>query len=294
MNHRGHMFKLRLISVQIFLIFLFSIILFIIPTGVRSATILPTATISLNEPSQTAAVGPDDYGLVEFSGTVSVEFNSATTVIVSLLAQDTWNSAAVVPSALHFSVDDSGDKPFSVSVQAPLGTDSNVVGELKVSGKWVMYPTSITGQCNPANGVEGNIYIQKYHQAGYNVEDLQKTTEAGSAVQFRVFIQNTGNYDETYSFGIVNSDELKDKGINVDFSANSLQVPRFGNLSFSVLIDTPNDQRWEGVNNIQISISPENAVKNGEHPYLIELKVVIEYKSGMEYFIDITPYIVFL
>jgi hypothetical protein len=237
-------------------------------------------------------VGPDDDGWVEFSGTVSVQFNSATTVIVSLIAQDTWKSATVVPSALQFSAEDSGDKIFRVSVQAPLGTDSNVVGKLKVLGKWVMYPTSMTGQCDPANGVEGSIYIEKYHQVSYNVDDLQKITDAGSAVQFRVFIQNTGNYDETYSFDIVNFDELNDKGINVKFSANSLQVPRSGNLSFSVLVDTPNDQRWEGVHNIQISISPEKAVQNGGHPYLIELKVVIEYKSAVEYFIDITPYIV--
>jgi hypothetical protein len=294
MNHRGHLFRLRLLAVQIFLIFLFSNIFLIIPTGVRSATILPIATISLNEPSQTAAVGPDDDGLVEFSGTVSVEFNSATTVIVSLNAKDTWNSATVVPSALQFSVEDSGAKTFRVSVQAPLGTDSNVVGKLTVLGKWVMYPTSMTGECDPANGVEGTIYIEKYHQASYNVDDLQKTTDAGSSVQFRVFIQNTGNYDETYSFDIVNFDELNDKGIKVKFSANTIQVPRWGNLSFSVLVDTANGQRWEGVHNIQISISPEKVVKNGGQPYLIELKVVIDYKSGVEYFIDISPYIVIL
>jgi hypothetical protein len=162
---------LRLIAVQIFFIFLFSNILLIIPTEVRSATILPTATIRLNEPSQTAAVGPDDDGLVEFTGTVSVEFNSATTVVVSLNAKDTWNSATVVPSALQFSVEDSGDKIFRVSVQAPLGTDSNVAGKLTVLGKWVMYPTSMTGSCDPANGVEGSIYIEKYHQASYNVNE---------------------------------------------------------------------------------------------------------------------------
>jgi hypothetical protein len=151
-----------LVVMWITLIFLL-IIFYQIPEGASAAPHYCISTIGLDQPTQTADVSPGSLGTVEFSGTVSVSMNGATTAIVTIIAEDTWGTAKVEPPALQFSNTDSGSKVFRVSVKVPTHTSTSDHGQVRIFGRMVKYPSGEIGTVQPRDGVVGRIDIEPYY-----------------------------------------------------------------------------------------------------------------------------------
>jgi hypothetical protein len=235
----------------------------------------PVVTITLDQPSQTADVNADSdsVGMVEFTGKVDVMMNSATELIVTLITTDTWDSATVTPSTIRFTNTDHSDKTFRVNVHVPIGTNSNVEGVVEVSGSWTRYPVTTTGSSNTATG---KIVVLRYYGYNYNSDNLFIEAELGDSFQLDLKVQNTGNYDETFSFKVKNYLEMEQKGFNITFSTSEVIIPMEKQEIVTILVKTPDDEKYEGAHNVLISIIPQIATENGDIPKVIEYDIVLE------------------
>jgi hypothetical protein len=210
-----------------------------VPEETEAATVLPIATIGLDQPTQTADVSPGSLGTVEFSGTVSCELNSATTAIVSLMAQDTWGSATVVPSALQFSNTDGGDKVFRVSVKAPLYTSRNTVGQVVITGRVVMYPSSLYGTVQPRDGIVGRIDIEPFYKFQLNAPSKYQEVGPGQQLVYNVHIANQGNIRDTFQIEIENEDKLTEQGFVISLSQRVIDVEELEEKVVKLTVNTP-------------------------------------------------------
>jgi hypothetical protein len=93
-------------------------------------TVFPTVNIGLEQTVQTANVAPGESGMVQFNVTVAVDKPPGTTIIVELMAEDTWNTATVSPTNLQFQ--NSGEQTANVFVIAPPGTSFVNYGEVVI------------------------------------------------------------------------------------------------------------------------------------------------------------------
>jgi hypothetical protein len=219
----GHM--LKRISTLIITVWLILLALFlIIPGNSNAFTVLPIATISLDQSSQTADVSPGSLGLVEFTGTVTCECMTGTTAIVSLSASDTWGSATITPSAIQFSANDKGPKNFSVAVKAPLGTSSNTVGQVVVTGRVVMYPSSLYGTVQPRDGVVGRIDIAPYYKFSTYTNNPEIQCQQGAQTECCFYIDNLGNAEDTFQISTTNDDQLFNSGLQVTVDTPEVMI----------------------------------------------------------------------
>ncbi len=251
--------KLKLIKLGIMIGILLMVV--IIPTiqlpdEAEAATVLPIATIALDSPTQAADVSPGSLGTVEFSGTVTCELNSATSAIVSLSATDTWNSATVSPSALQFSSNDRGAKSFFVSVKAPLFTSRNQVGKVTVTGRVVMYPSTLVGTVQPREGVPGRIDIEPFYK--FHISSPKKYQEVGpgQTLAFTLNIKNEGNSKDTFRITVENEDKLTDQGFIVQLSERQLDIEEQEEQKITIQVNTPIEWNlWKNkVTGIKVSV----------------------------------------
>ena len=250
--------KKILYKFPIFLITLIFIIsIFTIIPGDSEAASGPISIIciGLDQPTQTADVSPGSYGSVEFSGTVSLELNSATTAIVTLFVQDTWGTAEVKPEALQFSSNDRGTKVFRVSVRVPLGTSASEVGYILVNAYGTLYPSNRKLPDAPSGGVPGRIDIEPYYEFGVNCADKYKNVRAGDEVEFKINIENQGNYVDNYTIRIDNQDELINKGLTVYLDKEYLEIPEKNASSVKLKLRSSEIVNSFNLNDIQLNVS---------------------------------------
>jgi hypothetical protein len=294
----GQMMKQPIILFIPIILFFSSLIMVLqISTPIYAQAQDPTVSITLEQPHQTADVSPDGDGKVEFDGYVSVYFDFSTTVIVSLTVTDTWKSAQVTPSTIQFSERDYIDKLFRVQVQVPKGSSSNTVGEVVVKGKWTIYPEDKSGDCYPINGVKGKIDVNQYYDFNYNVKNLFTETDIGERAAFTLDIQNTGNYNETFTFSIDNLEELEGKDFNVKLSTDRIMIPMNDERTITIFVEPPDDNRWKGDYYIFLKVTPEEAAKYGYKSRIMELNLKLNPKTedtGLQTFLISVILIVFI
>lgn len=227
-----------------------------VPDNVVGPTVLPIATIGLDQSFQTAEVHPGALGTVEFTGTVSCVLNSATSAIVSLSATDTWNSATITPSALPFSNDDPGQKTFRVSVKAPLYTSRNIVGKVTVTGQVVMYPTTLYGTVSPSDGVEGRIDIQPFYKFQLSAPKKYQEVGPGQSMVYNIRIKNQGNIRDTFEIDVKNEKELTKDGFVITLSDRRVDVDEIQETEIKLTVNTPVEWNiWKNkVTGIQVSV----------------------------------------
>jgi hypothetical protein len=217
---------------------------------------LPTVSISLEDTMKTAHVGPGNDCTVEFNGTVTVSMNPATTVVVSLAAEDTWGSAAVSPSELTFG--SSGMQPFSVTVRARPRESTKTTGMVTVTGRWQLNPGGISGPANPPEGATGRIEIAQFY-----IFDMTSTrafieTSLDSEVEFNLNILNQGNGADIFSISIINMDELNDKDITASLSMVSAEIMEHpAERPIELRVTTPRDSKCIGENAIEVSVTSD-------------------------------------
>lgn len=227
--------------------------------------LIPKVTIALTEQSKTAHVGPGETGVVTFSGVVTVSCNPITRVVVSLAASDTWGSAVVDPNSILFS--NSGEKPFGVSVRAPPKTSCTTVGQVIVTGRWVMYPGALTGSADPQGGVSGRIEIAQFYDFDINSPKTQFKSHLGSDVEFVLNIKNTGNGPDSFAVKILNKDELSDRGFKIKLSQCALEIPANENRTVKIYVNVPTSPNSKSDHHeIDVEVSSINGVREKTLP----------------------------
>jgi hypothetical protein len=217
---------------------------------------LPTVTVSLIDTVKTAHVGPGSDGTVEFNGTVTVSMNPATSVVVSLSAEDTWGSAEVSPSEMLFSK--SGEQSFTVKVDARPRESTQTTGTVTVTGRWRLYPGTLGGSAEPPEGATGRINIAQFYKFTLKSPKAFIETSLDSEVEFTLIIQNRGNGIDVFSIGINNMDKMDEKDITVSLSqvtAQILENPTEHSIELRVTI--PKDSKCIGYHTIKAGVTSE-------------------------------------
>jgi hypothetical protein len=237
-----------------------------------TSPIIPNVYIELLEQNKTANVAPGDTGVVTFSGKVTVDMNPVTRVVVSLMAEDTWGSAVVEPSTLLFA--SNGEQPFSVSVRAPKEASCNTVGEVRVTGRWRMYPGTLGGPCEPNEGVVGIINIAQYCRFSTSTDSSNIEITAGSDAKFTLNIHNEGNGLDSFNIEICNIEELESKGINVRINQILLELAEKQNGSVEISISVPDDMDC-GKHDLDVIISSQLVAESSAQPIQMSFKLNI-------------------
>jgi hypothetical protein len=263
----------------------------------KGAYVPTISTLGLDQPTQTADVSPGSLGTVEFSGTVSCELNSATTAIVTLTAEDTWGTAVVTPEAIQFSSSDRSDKVFRVSVQAPLGISSSIVGQVIVKGSIVYYPSNLKGTVQPRDGIVGRIDIEPYYDFKLKCFDKYIESIPNYNEVFNIHLLNLGNHIDTFHINIENDDELKKKGLDVHSIFKVLNIREKEERVVMVKIKTPNGFNVYGLHEINISAYSQLYLEeSGE--YLIDSTIlrirIPEHTFFQSYEFCVSSFIIYL
>jgi hypothetical protein len=209
-----------------------------------------------------------------------------TTAIVSLQASDTWNSVTISPSALSFSSTDPGPKSFWVSVKAPLYTSCNTVGYVVVTGKVVMYPSTLIGTTQPSEGVTGRIDIAPFYQFSLSSYDSSLIAYLGSEVMFDLSIQNAGNSMDTFSLYTIGCERLINDGFQITFSSKLLDIEELGAGEVRINVKIPNSDYYKNqVVDIEIEVSSEGCAKTNMTPsmniiFKIDIRNRYSYNPG--------------
>ncbi len=241
-----------------------------IPQNAGGVQGLPVVSIALTEPSKEAHIGPGENGTVTFGGIVSVTMNQLTRVVVSLSAEDTWNSAVVEPSSLLFTAN--GDQPFSVSVRAAPGESCNTVGTVTVTGRWTMYPGGLSG---PTSSAEGRINIAQYFKFSIDSDNELVETTPGAEAMLKLNINNEGNGRDIFSIELDNFNEISANGIRLDLTISQIEILEFSTESIEIMVETPSGQRALGTHEIRVKVWSEKCLQEGipEKFFTFNLKV---------------------
>jgi hypothetical protein len=236
------MYKIkRIMAISICVWLILSMIIILIPPKAQAPTVLPIATLGLNQSYQDANVSPNGTGWVEFTGTVSCVLNDATSAVVELQSTDTWDSSIVTPSSLTFSRETPEDKTFRVSVTAPLYTSRNIVGQVTVTGSVIMQPGDIYGTVQPSDGVTGRINILPYYGFSLHCNESSIDAEPGSEVAYEIMLRNEGNARDTFEISIINEDELIDKGFVISINDRRIELDEAMEHMIDINVIVPKD-----------------------------------------------------
>lgn len=228
-------------------------------------TILPIATISLLQTSQTADVSPNGTGMVGFDGEVYCECATGTSAIVSLTATDTWNSANISPTALQFTSDDPGPKNFYVTVKAPLYTSSNTYGTVTVTGKVVMYPSTLIGTTQPSGGITGRIDIAPYYRFFLKSDKITNHTTPGSMTQYNLFINNGANSRDTFTICESGCEDLINDGFQILLDYRAIDIEELETRKVEIQVNVPKSDKYkERIIGIAIEVTSMGCLNTNE------------------------------
>ncbi len=235
---------------------------------------IPTVSIALTEPSKSADVGPGDTGVVTFTGIVSVTLNQATRVIVSLNAEDTWGSAVVSPNTLLFTAN--GDKGFGVSVRARPRESFNNIGTVTVTGRWAMYPGTLSGPAQPPDGAKGRININQFFKFTLMSPKAFIETSPGSQIVYTLVIQNRGNFMDTFTIDVINYEKLSKKHFEVVLTQSNIEIlenPAEENIRIQV--NTPLDWTVYKVeySSVRVQVTSDKGITEGIAPQIFTFVV---------------------
>jgi hypothetical protein len=247
-------------SLFLFLLF-FSIIS--LPTA-TAKSIYPKVELMLETPEVAVDVSPGQEGIAEFLGLVYVECSYNMSGIIKLSATDTWGSATVIPSAFSFSEDSQGYKSFKVKVKAPLYTSSDFMGKLRVTGSCYIYsPTDLYCNCEPREGVEGRINIAQYHKYQLSSPNKYAVVDPGQTTNFRIFVANQGNGNDTFFINIANKEQLEKAGLEVSISPTTFELGALEEQVVRLIVTTPEGYPTHEVYNIRIEVSNNKTFTEG-------------------------------
>jgi uncharacterized membrane protein len=195
----------------------------------------------MNNPEVGVNVEPGESGVAIITGTVECDQRGVGQniqgVIVALTAtcQNNWQ-ATVNPAQLNFRPGETS-KTFDVTVAVPLESSVNEGTTVTVSGTARPYPGMLVYTVPPASAM---ITIDPYMYLMLAYEDDSKCSEPGSSENFKFYILNIGNYDDTFNISLAptNSNEVLEEW-DIDFSEDSTEIAEKNTKMISFKVDIP-------------------------------------------------------
>jgi hypothetical protein len=218
----------------------------------------------LETPEVTVDVSPGQDCKAEFQGLVYVECAYNMSGVIRLSAQDTWNSATIIPSVFSFSETNQGYRRFKVSVNVPLYTSSTKNGQLFITGRCEVYrPTEMYCNCEPSEGVEGKINIAQFHKFKLISPSKYTNVDPGKTTNFRIFVANMGNGNETFHVRITNLKELKKTGLDLTISPTTFELNELEEKVVKLVATTPEGYPTHEIYNIRVEVTNNKTFTEG-------------------------------
>jgi uncharacterized membrane protein len=182
--------------------------LFIFNAIPYSANADPLTNITIEaEPTVEVDVKPGTRGFTNVTGTCTYEDGWGGYIFVRLYANCSLGNATVTPFVLLNGTGDKSD--FDIALYGKLGSSSSEKPIAIINGTWD--DGSNSGEIEPFTI---QIIVLPYYNI--NVNSNCKPLSSGESKNADMWIENTGNANDTYTINISNRDELERKGISVD------------------------------------------------------------------------------
>lgn len=223
-------------------------------------------------------MGPDDDGLVYFTGTVTPGDKylkteaDIITVELNVTVEHQWPST-ITPRTIYFTGSDIGvSKIFEAIIRVPQFTSFQTPGNISITGNIITSPENQTYQLNPAKGI---IRIMPYY--GLEVQPLivNQTMKSGNSTFIELNIHNTGNSLERYILQIPDLDTLKDEGIILEPETNAFTIPEDQWKSINIEISIE-DNHEDEIKMVNISISGSSSSNSEPIGEYVTLNLNIE------------------
>jgi hypothetical protein len=196
---------MRKVYVILLIVILISLSIFIaIPISAKAN---PWTNISIEaEPTVEVEVKPGTRGYANVSGVVAYNKGLGGSVVVRLYANCSLGIARVTPFILLNGTRDT--KEIEIGLWVKLGSSSSEKPYVIINGTWE--DGSDSGDVEPFTI---QIIILPYYNINVNSNCISLVS--GESKNADLWIENTGNANDTYGVNISNKDELRKKGISV-------------------------------------------------------------------------------
>lgn len=208
-------------------------------------------TIQLHEEGEPvikeALVGPGDLRTITFEGDVVLykqypgqNFDQVLVTLDAEIEEEGW-VALPKPRSLIFRYSDLGPRAkltenFTLQVVAPFRAPLND-HTVTVTGSYMTSPAGRTGQIEPATVKVTVVHFQDLLLVSL---DPLKTVSPGAIVEFKLQVENRGNYEDSYIIELMNEDQLANMGWSVELQQSTLEgVPSWGYKNVTIKVYPP-------------------------------------------------------
>lgn len=240
------------------------------------AGLLTIVQADINEGYLEVDVSPGSTGSVTFTGTIEVtNYNSATPLIVSLMATIGLGTATVAPPSMVFQGGKTSDN-FQIVCVIPLLSPFQPT-TITVSGTWQQ--GGIVNNIQPATAT---LMISQFQRMTVFSELPVIQVGPGRQAVFNLRIENTGNFEDEVRIEVPNIDDLSDKGFIIPLLPKS-QVLVGEPKIFTLPVTLPHDWvLWtDHPETIWIKVtSTSDETYSEEYPLIIRVRGI--YIPGFE------------
>jgi hypothetical protein len=224
-----------------------------------------TGYIWFDQCQQDADVGPEDDGIVEFTGGVSINIEEnggdIQKVVVELYPNSSQGWDVIVsPQTMTFDIGmNETEQMFTLTEQVPLGTSHMVFDVIKLSGIGHCYPGNATFDLCPAAIM---VTVNQFHNFSLNCSEPYKICKKpGEDLTYTVKIRNDGNGPDIFGIEISNKDELISNGWMLSLSATTVELEASQEDNIIVKIKSPN-QISDGTYEIVLRVISKQALSD--------------------------------
>ncbi len=236
-------------------------------------SVVPYATIEIDETNKTGHVAPGESCQVMFNGNVTITCSPGTRMEVSLKVIPVMCFAYVTPPVID--VYRSSEVPFEISVILNQEESCKNVPTVTVWGMWKIIPSGREGSVNPEEGVTCTVTIAPFYKFSVNSGKSYDEIKPGSKVEYGITIINEGNDDDTFFIDIINFDDLADEGFEVTASHSQITIPEKDSSNVIIFVEAPASIDVTGSTNILVEINSQKGSQNNLNPETVTLEVII-------------------
>lgn len=254
-------------------------------------------TIQLHEEGEPvikpALVGPGDLRTITFEGEIFLykqypgqNFDQVLVTLDAEIEDEGW-VALPKPRSLIFRYGDVGPRGkltenFTLMVVAPFRAplkDHTVT----VTGNYMTSPAGRVGEIEPATV---KVTVVNFQDLLLVSLDPLKTVSPGATVEFKLQVENRGNYEDSYIIELMNEDQLANMDWSVELRQSTLEnVPSWGVKNITIKVYAP--QRftiWKNqVTPILVRVTSQSALGSKYEGFAIKEYSLFVYERGVYY-----------
>ncbi len=193
----------------------------------------PVISIRLAQQKMTAYVGPDQDGIVTFTGTVTAQapWSPAVQQLIVELEADAGGWACTDPPALPFTKGQT-ERDFAITVQVPQGSTHTLQRNLIIGGTWYYSPGTMSGSVDEVTAL---IYVAQYYDCDLDTSTPIMEAEKGGYAEFVVDVINNGNGNDEMIIEVLDQYDLANDHIDIQIPDDIVSVPENQSVELSLL-----------------------------------------------------------